>query len=123
MKQSVEEAAKEYVDKYKQFLMDNLKGPVNEIVASAFMDGAEWQRNNLNIEPKQPFWILPEEELPEIGKPVLAYVRGSYDDDVYMAYYDESSKKGRVYGEWHYMYINSKINHKVLGWFPLPEFK
>lgn len=61
MKQTVEEAAKEYYERYKIHLAKDIFRPR---IIDVFKSGAEWQA-------KQSPWVSVEERLPEDSKLVL----------------------------------------------------
>ena len=64
MKQTVEEAAKEYYERYKIHLAKDIFRPR---IIDVFKSGAEWQA-------KQSPWISVEERLPEEGQKVFVLV-------------------------------------------------
>lgn len=67
MKQTVEEAAKEYYERYKIHLSKDIFRPR---IIDVFKAGAEWQ------EKKSP-WISVKERLPEVGQEVILYDKNS----------------------------------------------
>ena len=63
MKQTVEEAAKEYYERYKIHLAKDIFRPR---IIDVFKSGAEWQA-------KQSPWISVEDKLPSLNQKVIVY--------------------------------------------------
>lgn len=101
MKQTVEEAAKEYYERYKIHLAKDLFRPR---IIDIFKAGAEWQL-------KQSPWISVEDAIPNKqakGMCQVKYVDGSIDE---MAM--------REVNKWIYPYIKTGY---VTHWKPIPSF-
>ena len=101
MKQTVEEAAKEYYERYKIHLAKDIFRPR---IIDVFKSGAEWQA-------KQSPWISVEDAIPnELAKGMcqVKYVDGSIDE---MAM--------REVNKWIYPYIKTGY---VTHWKPIPSF-
>lgn len=101
MKQTVEEAAKEYYERYKIHLAKDIFRPR---IIDVFKSGAEWQAN-------QSPWISVEDAIPnELAKGMcqVKYVDGSIDE---MAM--------REVNKWIYPYIKTGY---VTHWRPIPSF-
>lgn len=105
MKQTVEEAAKEYYERYKIHLAKDIFRPR---IIDVFKSGAEWQA-------KQSPWISVEERLPEEGQKVFVLVMCYGTPCIREEKFCRNSnldKKG--------MWIHG--NSIVLAWFPAPSF-
>ena len=103
MKQTVEEAAKEYYERYKIHLAKDIFRPR---IIDVFKSGAEWQA-------KQSPWISVEERLPEEGQKVFVLVMCYGTPCIQEEKFCRNSnldKKG--------MWIHG--NSIVLAWFPTP---
>lgn len=103
MKQTVEEAAKEYYERYKIHLAKDIFRPR---IIDVFKSGAEWQA-------KQSPWISVEERLPEEGQKVFVLVMCYGTPCIREEKFCRNSnldKKG--------MWIHG--NSIVLAWFPTP---
>lgn len=101
MKQTVEEAAKEYYERYKIHLAKDIFRPR---IIDVFKSGAEWQA-------KQSPWISVEDATPnELAKGMcqVKFVDGSIDE---MAM--------REVNKWIYPYIKTGY---VTHWRPIPSF-
>lgn len=101
MKQTVEEAAKEYYERYKIHLAKDIFRPR---IIDVFKSGAEWQA-------KQSPWISVEERLPENNTVVLT--RGAYGFLICQL---------SSLGEWE---TGANVNKERLGithWMPIPSF-
>lgn len=105
MKQTVEEAAKEYYERYKIHLAKDIFRPR---VVDIFKSGAEWQS-------KQSPWINVKERLPEEGQKVFVLVMCYGTPCIREEKFCRNSnldKKG--------MWIHG--NSIVLAWMPIPSF-
>ena len=105
MKQIVEEAAKEYYERYKIHLAKDIFRPR---VVDIFKSGAEWQS-------KQSPWISVKERLPEEGQKVFVLTMCCGVSRILIERFCKTSafdKDNRwVFG-----------NSIVLAWFPIPYF-
>jgi hypothetical protein len=105
MKQIVEEAAKEYYERYKIHLAKDIFRPR---VVDIFKSGAEWQS-------KQSPWISVKERLPEEGQKVFVLTMCCGVSRILIERFCKTSafdKDNRwVFG-----------NSIVLAWFPIPSF-
>lgn len=105
MKQTVEEAAKEYYERYKIHLAKDIFRPR---VVDIFKSGAEWQS-------KQSPWISVKERLPEEGQKVFVLTMCCGVSRILIERFCKTSafdKDNRwVFG-----------NSIVLAWFPIPSF-
>lgn len=103
MKQTLEEAAKEYYERYKIHLAKDIFRPR---VVDIFKSGAEWQA-------KQSPWISVKERLPENEDMVLALCK---------------MKRSNSYFIWVNNYIDGNWETKTLAyydtvaWIPIPSF-
>lgn len=104
MKQTVEEAAKEYAD--GQYDPDD-RGILYRDTQKDFIAGAEWQA-------KQSPWISVEDRLPDNQDIVL--VRDEYDRFC-IAYLHSENSGFITYGEDAYNFFG-EITH----WIPIPKF-
>jgi hypothetical protein len=105
MKQKLEEAAKEYYERYKIHLAKDIFRPR---VVDIFKSGAEWQS-------KQSPWISVKERLPEEGQKVFVLTMCCGVSRILIERFCKTSafdKDNRwVFG-----------NSIVLAWFPIPSF-
>lgn len=107
MKQTVEEAAKEYWDSW---LKNNPNADKTRIVSLgfAFKAGAEWQS-------KQSPWISVNERLPEEGQKVfvlvMCYGTPCIREEKFRRSSNLDTKERWIHG-----------NSIVLAWFPIPSF-
>ena len=99
MKQTVEEAAKEYYERHKIHLAKDIFRPR---VVDIFKSGAEWQS-------KQSPWINVKERLPEYeGKVLVLY---EYEGEMQIQELFYIGEKRMVFG-----------SSEVLAWMPIPSF-
>lgn len=105
MKQKLEEAAKEYYERYKIHLAKDIFRPR---VVDIFKSGAEWQS-------KQSPWISVKERLPEEGQKVFVLTMCCGVSRILIERFCKTSafdKDNRwVFG-----------NSIVLAWFSIPSF-
>lgn len=85
-------------------LKDN-HGDVEDVVASAFMDGA-------NYADAHPHWISVEDELPKIGKDVLV-LREDGEMQVAHQYNEEIARWWSVDG--------FPLKNNITHWMPMPQ--
>lgn len=103
MKQTVEEAAREY---WNSWLKSNPNIDKTRIVSLgfAFIAGAEWQS-------KQSPWISVKERLPEENKEYLVVLDNRV---VYVAQYNKNNKSWLIYG--------TGYTYNVVAYMPIPSF-
>ena len=109
MKQTLEEAAKEYWDKW---LEENPNANHTRIVSLgfAFIAGAEWQS-------KQSPWISVKERLPEPNKEVLLY-----DNNPIRHYVIGWLRKDKGYNKGMWALSNGWIEDKdITHWMPIDK--
>lgn len=102
MKQTVEEAAREYYERYKIHLAKDIFRPR---VIDIFKAGAKWQE-------KQSPWISVKERLPEANTIVLT--KGTYGRLICFL---------STLGEWE---TGANVDEERLGithWMPIPSFE
>lgn len=98
MKQTVEEAAREYADRNWP------NGRFNCTSEVSFIAGAEWQS-------KQSPWISVKERLPEENKEYLVVLDNRV---VYVAQYNKNNKSWLIYG--------TGYTYNVVAYMPIPSF-
>lgn len=108
MKQTVEEAAKEYYERYKIHLAKDIFRPR---VVDIFKSGAEWQS-------KQSPWISVKERLPEEGNPVLIRLK---DGVIRIACYDIEEDSNIDFWNDNYAYETFEP-WDVTHWKEIPSF-
>lgn len=110
MKQTVEEAAREY---WNSWLKSNPNIDKTRIVSLgfAFKAGAEWQS-------KQSPWISVKERLPEEGKPVLIRLK---DSVIRLACYDIEEDSNIYFWNDNYSYETFRP-WDVTHWREIPSF-
>lgn len=110
MKQKLEEAAKEYYERYKIHLAKDIFRPR---VVDIFKSGAEWQS-------KQSPWISVKERLPEDTNEKLVALE---DGTIRIAHYDEDYNEDMEYHFW-YDCAASESYHRddVIYWMSIPSF-
>ena len=84
----------------------------NSLCVSAFIAGAEWQKNNL--------WISGEEELPDDDKPCFVITKNNKCSVSSM--YIPKDCYGNVLGEKEWKGSLS-FKESIVAWMPIPEFK
>lgn len=104
MKQTLEEAKQEYIEKH---VSRNEYASFGE----AFIAGVEWQS-------KQSPWISVKERLPEEGEPVLIRLK---DGIVRLVYYDTDDDVNVYFWSDNYAY-ETISGWDVTHWFPIPSF-
>lgn len=113
MKETIEQAAKEYADGLrsvdKKSTYDNID--VDSARMVAFKRGAEWQA-------KQSPWISVEERLPDVG--ISVFVRTTNKKYVLTSMYIPTDCKGNILGpkEWH---GSGAFKGSITHWMPIPE--
>lgn len=105
MKQIVEEAAKEYYERYKIHLAKDIFRPR---VVDIFKSGAEWQS-------KQSPWISVKERLPEEGQKVFVLTMCCGVSRILIERFCKTSAFDKD-NRWFFG------NSIVLAWFPIPSF-
>lgn len=117
MKQTVEEAAKEYYERYKIHLAKDIFRPR---IIDVFKSGAEWQA-------KQSPWISVEEQLPEENENIIimckhgAIFNGTYCNGVWFCmdgYINDIYKDSPIYTS---MGSIPPLWEPV-AWMPIPSF-
>lgn len=108
MKQTVEEAAKEYYERYKIHLAKDIFRPR---IIDVFKSGAEWQS-------KQSPWISVKERLPEEGNPVLIRLK---DGVIRLACYDIEEDSNIYFWNDNYAYETFRP-WDVTHWKEIPSF-
>lgn len=103
MKQTVEEAAKEYYERYKIHLAKDIFRPR---VVDIFKSGAEWQA-------KQSPWISVEDKLPSLNQKVIVY----NGKQVYMSHRTEKD-----YAKDTNSFLYGLQTYNVVAWMPIPSF-
>lgn len=105
MKQTVEEAAKEYWDSW---LKNNPNADKTRIVSLgfAFKAGAEWQS-------KQSPWISVEDKLPSLNQKVIVY----NGKQVYISHRTEKD-----YAKDANSFLYGLQAYNVVAWMPIPSF-
>lgn len=98
MKQTVEEAAREYADRNWP------NGRFNCTSEVSFIAGAEWQS-------KQSPWVSVKERLPEENKEYLVVLDNRV---VYVAQYNKNNKSWLIYG--------TGYTYNVVAYMPIPSF-
>lgn len=117
MKQTVEEAAKEYYERYKIHLAKDIFRPR---IIDVFKSGAEWQA-------KQSPWISVKEQLPEENENIIimckhgAIFNGTYCNGVWFCmdgYINDIYKDSPIYTSM------SSIPPlwEPVAWMPIPSF-
>lgn len=107
MKQTVEEAEKEYCEKNYPYSDLNIK----LMVEIAFEAGAEWQA-------KQSSWISVNERLPEPDKEVLLY-----DKNAIRHYVIGWLRRHKGYNKGMWASINGCVEDKdITHWMSIPSF-
>lgn len=99
MKQTVEEAAKEYANDCR-----NRQRHCESYCIVDFIAGAEWQSN-------QSPWISVKERLPEENKEYLVVLDNRV---VYVAQYNKNNKSWLIYG--------TGYTYNVVAYMPIPSF-
>ena len=105
MKQKLEEAAKEYYERYKIHLAKDIFRPR---VVDIFKSGAEWQS-------KQSPWISVKERLPEEGQKVFVLTMCCGVSRILI----ERFYKTNAFDKDNRWIFGNSI---VLAWFPIPSF-
>ena len=103
MKQTVEEAAKEYYERYKIHLAKDIFRPR---IIDVFKSGAEWQA-------KQSPWISVEDKQPSLNQKVIVY-NGK------QVYISHRTEKDYVKDTNFFLYGLQTYN--VVAWMPIPSF-
>ena len=103
MKQTVEEAAKEYYERYKIHLAKDIFRPR---VVDIFKSGAEWQA-------KQSPWISVEDKLPSLNQKVIVY----NGKQVYISHRTEKD-----YAKDTNSFLYGLQTYNVVAWMPIPSF-
>lgn len=103
MKQKLEEAAKEYYERYKIHLAKDIFRPR---VVDIFKSGAEWQA-------KQSPWISVEDKLPSLNQKVIVY----NGKQVYMSHRTEKD-----YAKDTNSFLYGLQTYNVVAWMPIPSF-
>lgn len=98
MKQTVEEAAREYADRNWP------NGRFNCTSEVSFIAGAEWQS-------KQSPWVSVKERLPEENKEYLVVLDNRV---IYVAQYNKNNKSWLIYG--------TGYTYNVVAYMPIPSF-
>ncbi|MCE8566522.1 DUF551 domain-containing protein [Bacteroides fragilis] len=115
MKQTVEEASREYADSvinsFGRNGVPNGISDIKEMLTIAFENGAEWQS-------KQSTWISVKERLPEEGDPVLIRLK---DGVVRLACYDIEEDSNMYFWNDNYSYETIRA-WDVTHWMPIPSF-
>ena len=105
MKQTVEEAAKEYYERYKIHLAKDIFRPR---VVDIFKSGAEWQS-------KQSPWISVKDKAGcDTSSDCIVMVMNG---DIFKAYFSSKNKWMKSNGG-HY----DEVIDDVVSWFPIPSF-
>jgi hypothetical protein len=105
MKQTVEEAAKEYYERYKIHLAKDIFRPR---IIDVFKSGAEWQS-------KQSPWISVKERLPEED----GYYFVTDGDVVEKVYFFKKWNKFTSTRDYPHLFYNEGV---IKAWFPIPSF-
>lgn len=105
MKQTVEEAAKEYYERYKIHLAKDIFRPR---IIDVFKFGAEWQS-------KQSPWISVKERLPEED----GYYFVTDGDVVEKVYFFKKWNKFTSTRDYPHLFYNEGV---IKAWFPIPSF-
>ena len=105
MKQTVEEAAKEYYERYKIHLAKDIFRPR---IIEVFKSGAEWQS-------KQSPWISVKERLPEED----GYYFVTDGDVVEKVYFFKKWNKFTSTRDYPHLFYNEGV---IKAWFPIPSF-
>ncbi len=103
MKQTVEEAAKEYYERYKIHLAKDIFRPR---IIDVFKSGAEWQA-------KQSPWISVEDKLPSLNQKVIVY----NGKQVYISHRTE-----KYYAKDTKFFLYGLQTYNVVAWMPIPSF-
>lgn len=103
MKQTVEEAAKEYYERYKIHLAKDIFRPR---IIDVFKSGAEWQA-------KQSPWISVEDKLPSLNQKVIVY----NGKQVYISHRTEKD-----YAKDTNFFLYGLQTYNVVAWMPIPSF-
>ena len=103
MKQTVEEAAKEYYERYKIHLAKDIFRPR---IIDVFKSGAEWQA-------KQSPWISVEDKLPSLNQKVIVY----NGKQVYISHRTEKD-----YAKDANSFLYGLQTYNVVAWMPIPSF-
>lgn len=110
MKQTVEEAAKEYYERYKIHLAKDIFRPR---IIDVFKSGAEWQAN-------QSPWISVEDSLPEMQQRVLVIHKLPKRLNVYIMKRIPHDTSNPNNGKWHWSKVTN--DNEVTHWMPIPSF-
>lgn len=110
MKQTVEEAAREFSD-YNGCMPNASHSIIKQSHQRAFIRGAEWQA-------KQSPWISVEERLPEYGKKVLCLTSNGR---VFISAYD-NVKDINGYHIGYYWRCNTGAEKSIIAWVYIPTF-
>lgn len=105
MKQTVEEAAREYYERYKIHLAKDIFRPR---IIDVFKSGAEWQS-------KQSPWISVKERLPEED----GYYFVTDGDVVEKVYFFKKWNKFTSTRDYPHLFYNEGV---IKAWFPIPSF-
>ena len=103
MKQTVEEAAKEYYERYKIHLAKDIFRPR---IIDVFKSGAEWQA-------KQSPWISVEDKQPSLNQKVIVY----NGKQVYISHRTEKD-----YAKDTNFFSYGLQTYNVVAWMPIPSF-
>ena len=105
MKQTVEEAAKEYYERYKIHLAKDIFRPR---IIDVFKSGAEWQA-------RQSPWISVEDKAgcDTSGDCIVMVMNG----DIFKAYFSSENKWMKSNGGYY-----DEVIDDVVAWFPIPSF-
>lgn len=103
MKQTVEEAAKEYYERYKIHLAKDIFRPR---IIDVFKSGAEWQA-------KQSPWISVEGRLPENEDRVLVLCKMKRFNSYF------TLLNNYIDGEWE---TKTLAYYDTIAWMPIPSF-
>ena len=103
MKQTVEEAAKEYYERYKIHLAKDIFRPR---IIDVFKSGAEWQA-------KQSPWISVEDKQPSLNQKVIVY----NGKQVYISHRTEKD-----YAKDTNFFLYGLQTYNVVAWMPIPSF-
>lgn len=111
MKQTIEEAAREYAS--CEVIYGGLNGlsGLDSSKYEPFIDGAKWQA-------KQSPWISVKERLPDEGYPVLIRLK---DGVVRIACYDIDEDSNMYFWNDNYAYETFRA-WDVTHWMPIPKF-
>ena len=87
--------------------LKNSQSPIEDVVAAAFIDGA-------NYADSHPHWVSVKEELPKIGKDVLV-LREDGEMQVAHQYNEEITRWWSVDG--------FPLKNNITHWMPLPSIE